>query len=126
MFDERDPQPALGERFGHLEADVAGADDRRRARAGRKRVVERKRLLHGVQQVHGGELETRQVRADGRGARGDDESVVFEFSSAVCDALRVGSIRTAGSSSHSVMPVCSRSAGDVRELVRARDVAESR
>ena len=52
-FDHGHREPAGAPRLGHLQADVAGADDQRRAgRPGGEVVGEGERVTHGVQQVH--------------------------------------------------------------------------
>ena len=70
-------RPRVLQRFGHLQADVAGADDERRLRRAGEAVGEREGVGHGVQQVDavgGAELiEAGDRRADRDRAGADDE-----------------------------------------------------
>ena len=67
----------LAEGLGHLEPDVAGADDQRRFRvAVAQSAVEVECLGHVMQQVHAGQVDARERRHDRVGAGADDEPVV--------------------------------------------------
>jgi hypothetical protein len=87
QLDQGHGQAAAGESLGHLQADVATADDDGRAGATGQGLVEREGVAHGVQHMH-----PRQVQAvDGRPDRdrpgGDDQLVIAEL---VVSAGRVG------------------------------------
>ncbi len=76
-LDQRDAQAPRGEAFGHLKPDVAGADDRRRARTAPFDELDHPPpVAHVPQHEDAFEVAARQRRADGGGARGDDERAV--------------------------------------------------
>ena len=83
LFHLGDGQPAGGERVGHLQADVAGADDHRDGRCSfLQGAHEGEGVAHRVQQVHavgGAELVQAADRGPDRdGAGADDELVVAD------------------------------------------------
>jgi hypothetical protein len=82
LLDQRDCEAALREGLRHLEPDVACADDDRASRPA-EGTVERKGVLHRVQQVDAGQVEPGEARADRRRAGGDDQGVVVELAGAV-------------------------------------------
>jgi hypothetical protein len=120
LFDLGDLESAGGERFGHLQADVAGADDDRAIDVvALEGVHEREGVAHGVQKVHpvaGPE----RVKPGDRGAHGDgtgahDKSVVAQRVGCVLrPVVRTRcarwSMRVTVVSRRRVMPVACRSA----------------
>ena len=120
LLDLGDGEAAGGERLGHLEADVAGADDHRSPDLPvLEGAHQRERVAHRVQQVHAvgraEAVEPGDRRPDRHRAGADDQRVVVERLVVAVGAASVtrwpsASMRRATVSSRSVMPVASRSA----------------
>ena len=72
---QRNIQTAAGQRVGHLDPDVARADDHRRPRAGVECILHRGRVTHRVQHVHSGKLDSGD-RGAGRDRAGRDHDAV--------------------------------------------------
>jgi hypothetical protein len=106
----------VAEGLGHLQADLAGADDQRGLRlAIADGAIELERLLHVVQQMDAGQVDTGQGQHDWVRRRGHDEAVVRDLSAGPVggpyrDLLDSASIATAGEASPSRSPLASRSA----------------
>ena len=64
LLDQGHGQAAAGEGLGHLQADVATADDHCRAGAGGEGLVEGEGVAHGVQHMHPGQVQAVDRWAD--------------------------------------------------------------
>ena len=79
LLDQGHGQAAAGEGLGHLQADVATADDDRRPGSGGEGLVEGEGVAHGVQHMHPGQVQAVDRRADRDRPGGDDQSVIAEL-----------------------------------------------
>ena len=78
LLDEGDVQAAVGERVGHLGADVARADDHRRPHLAGEQLVDGEAVVHGVQHVHAGQVDALRRRPHGGRAGADHQPVIAQ------------------------------------------------